>query len=81
MKKKWKRILIICLLLAVLLVPIREAWKDGGTVTYTSLTYKYIRWNCMRDVDEENYTGTSIYFFPKNFKSLDELFELETGNP
>lgn len=70
---KYKRILIVVVLLA-LLVPIPTAYKDGGTQTFTALTYKIIRWNSMNPVGstEEYKTGTEVHFFPNNFKNLSE---------
>lgn len=71
---KKKTILILCLVVVfVLLVPISAAYKDGGTTTFTSLTYKIICWNAMDDNYENGYkTGIEVHFFPNNFKSLDE---------
>ena len=74
---KKKILIVIIVLLAVLFFPIPTTYKDGGTKTYTSLTYKYIKWNKMMDIDEPDYTGTSLYLFPRNFMSIDDLFELE----
>ena len=62
--KKWF-ILGIIVFLAVLLFPIRNIYKDGGTKTYTSLVYKVISWNTL-----EGKTGTEIKLFPNNFKPL-----------
>ncbi len=41
MKKiKWKIVIPIVIVLAILLTPIRLAYKDGGTVKYKSLVYE-----------------------------------------
>ena len=51
-----------------------EHYEDGGTVTYSSLTYKICVWNSLsgkRDISE-------IYYFPENFKNLTELNDMET---
>ena len=77
MKKKiWIPIIIVVLLL-VLFLPIPSgAYKDGGSRSYTALTYKIVDWN--RSVSEPIvYDDTKIYFFPNNFKSIDELWEIE----
>ena len=68
--KKYRRILIA----VVLLVPIPTVYKDGGTQTFTALTYKIIRWNSINPAGstEEYKTGTEVHFFPNNFKSLSE---------
>lgn len=52
--------------------------KDGGTRTYTALTYKIVDWN--RITGEAVYDETKIYLFPNNFKSLDALWEQEKEN-
>ena len=78
MKKK-KRIIVITIVffLLIVFVPIPTGvYKDGGTRTYTALTYKVVCWN--RLVNENNkYTKTSLYFIPDNFKDLDELWNIE----
>ena len=51
-------------------------YKDGGTRTYSALTYKIVKWNKL--IDEGNkYQNTSVYWLPDNFKSLDKLWEIE----
>ena len=76
MKKKLIIISIIVGVLAILFTPIPTGtYKDGGTTVYSALTYKIVNWN--RLVNGEYYTNTSVYFFPDNFKSYDELWKLE----
>ncbi|MGF7141835.1 hypothetical protein HNQ56_000245 [Anaerotaenia torta] len=70
MKRKKIRLIIILVIVAALLFPIRNIYKDGGTTTYTSLTYKIIRWNKMIHVDEMK-TGTEIHLFPNNFHDIE----------
>ena len=78
-KKVWKWILVGVLLLAVLFVPIPTGtYKDGGTREYTALTYKIVDWN--RLTGDTVYDETKVYFFPKNFKSIDGLWYLEEDN-
>lgn len=80
MKKKiWIPIVIAFVLIAVLAIPISsDVFNDGGTREYTSLTYKIVDWN--RLTGEEIYDKTKVYFFPNNFKSLDDLCILEEEN-
>lgn len=59
------RFIIITILIIVLLFPKYEIYEDGGTKTYTSLTYKLILWN-----EIEGKQGMEIYFFPQNFYNL-----------
>lgn len=76
MKKKIITAAVILVLL-ILFVPIPKGpSKDGGTRYYDALTYKVVKWQ--RAVDGEIYKKTSVYFFPDNFKSIDELWAMET---
>ncbi len=65
-----KKIIAVLVVLAVLLTPYVQVYKDGGTKTFTSLTYKIIVWNELPAVDGNHKTGTEIYFFPNNFFRL-----------
>ena len=66
-----KRLLIfIIIILMILVIPIRREANDGGTVEYSAILYKVIKWDRIRKY-EENKTGTEVYFFPKNLHSLD----------
>jgi len=69
MRKKWW-ILIIALVVIILFIPTKKMVNDGGTIEYSAVLYKVIKWNRMR-VFEENKTGTEIYWFPENIHSLD----------
>jgi len=78
-KKVFWIVLAAVLLLAVLFVPIPgSAARDGGTRAYTALTYKVVAWH--RDTGGEIYDVTRVYWFPKNFRSLDDLWEEEQEN-
>ncbi len=77
MKKKRTGIILIIVILAVLFVPVPTGvYKDGGTKIYSALTYKIVDWNVLVGV-EDTYSKTSIYWFPNNLKSYDELWKLE----
>lgn len=66
-----KRKLIIFLLI-ILFTPFNiQAYKDGGTATYTALSYKLIVWNQLDDSPDGYKTGTEIHFLPNNFHNLD----------
>lgn len=77
MKKKiWIPIIAAVVLLAVLFVPIPSGtYKDGGTREYAALTYKVVDWHKL--TSDGTYDKTKIYFFPNNFKSIDELWAYE----
>jgi len=80
MKKKiWIPILIVAVI-AILVIPIpTRTYKDGGTREFTSLTYKIVDWNRLTD-DGSTYSATKVYFFPNNFRSIDNLWYKEETN-
>ena len=77
--------MFVVVLLLVLFVPIPMGiYKDGGTRVYSALTYKIVKWNRLSAYQDENgnwvdgtYSKTVIYWLPNNFKSIDELWEIE----
>ena len=72
-KKILVLILATVLLLAVLFVPIpKSPYRDGGTREYSALTYKIVDWN--RLTTDGVYDATKTYWFPNNFKSIDDLW-------
>ena len=77
MKKKillW--ILAVVLAFAVLFAPIPSGvYEDGGSREYTALTYKIVDWN--RLTTDGKYQATKLYWFPNNFKSIDDLWANE----
>ena len=74
-KRKWIPIIIV-VLIAALVIPIPSGvYKDGGTRSYTALTYKIVDWN--RLTGESVYDKTKVYFFPDNFKGIDSLWYYE----
>ena len=83
MKKNKKKLTIILIALVVLILVFpmyRGTAKDGGTQTYTALTYKVIKWHRLFDVDDGSWTyyrKTRVYFFPQNLLSREELWDLE----
>lgn len=79
MKKKTKIIIasLVLLVILVLFVPVPTGkYKDGGTRTYTALTYKVVRWQVLVDA-ENTYKNTSVFWYPDNFKSYEELWDKE----
>ena len=73
----------------VLFVPIPNGvYNDGGTKDYNALTYKIVVWNrLVAEADEEGSQSTvhtyhkiSVFWFPDNFKSIDELWKIETND-
>jgi len=77
MKKKiFLTVLIVVLFLAVLFVPIpKSPYRDGGTREYSALTYKIVCWN--RLTTDGVHNPAKVYWFPNNFKSIDDLWVYE----
>lgn len=74
MKKKTKIILAVLILLLLIPVP-NGTVKDGGTKTYTALTYKIVSWNRLIDTDNI-YSKTEFYIFPLNLFDVDRLWSM-----
>lgn len=76
-KKVWIPVVVV-VLLTVLFVPVPSGvYKDGGTRVYSALTYKVVKWNRLDGLVRVR--KTNVYWFPDNFKSIDELWEM--GQP
>jgi hypothetical protein len=72
LKKKIKLIMCIVVVLIILFAPFNiQRYKDGGTATYTALSYKLIVWHQLDDSIDGYKAGTEIHFFPNNFHNLD----------
>lgn len=69
MKKKIIIILLVIFAAAILFLPIRRSFDDGGTVAYSALTYKVVCWNrlVLEDGKIGHYVRTQVYIFPANF--------------
>lgn len=79
MKKKILLIALAAVLVAALFVPIpKGVYQDGGTREYAALTYKVVDWN--RLTADSIYEMTKVYWFPNNFKSIDDLWAYEEEN-
>lgn len=74
-------VLFVCL---ILFTPFQvRHYDDGGSTTYTALTYTVVKWKRILPIKTPDgyigniYQNTCVYFFPNNFKSLDELWEIK----
>lgn len=77
--KRWIFIGVITVLL-LLTAPIPTGVAmDGGTRSYTALTYKIVNWRRLL-AEDGIYEKTKIYPFPMNFMSIDALWEQEAKN-
>lgn len=71
-----KRYILIIILVLLLFLPVPSGvYKDGGTKTFTALTYKIVDWNHM--YSNGTYQKFKIYPFPLNFYSIDSLLSRE----
>lgn len=69
------------ILFALLFVPFPAGvMKDGGSRDYLAVTYRIVHWKRLTEqpgTDESGrYENTCVYWFPDNWKSIDELWEL-----
>lgn len=89
MKKRISLIIIVIVIALVLCIPIPLGpYDDGGTRTYNALLYKIVVWNNNTFIMDESGNAvyaiprgkTSIYLFPNNLKSIDDLLEMELAN-
>lgn len=78
MRKSLFIIMLIVVLILIIPIPTGIA-RDGGTKTYTALTYKIVNWNHFYG-DGEIFSETKVYLFPDNFLSLDDLIKREINN-
>ncbi len=74
-----KRIVIIFIIFILLIFPIKNTYKDGGTVTYTSLTYKIICWKIPINIEiinsnDEDINQFEIKSFIANDKHINRKF-------
>ena len=64
MKKIIKITCIILILLAILLVPIRSVYKDGGTVVYQAVLWEYFDYHIMLYENDRYFEATQFNIFP-----------------
>lgn len=61
---------ILIVLLALCCIPIKLAYKDGGTVKYQAILWSYTRYHSISGTDENGktlfYEGTEFRLFPFN---------------
>lgn len=60
-------VIVICAtLLVVGCIPKKIQWKDGGTVSYHAILYRYVEYDIM-GFPGEDITGTEFIIFPFNW--------------
>lgn len=57
---------IILVLIGGLCIPVKQVYKDGGTVAYYAVLYSYTKYHRLQS-DDTYYEGTEFLFFPHNF--------------
>lgn len=64
-KTKKKLIVFIVVLVIAMLIPMRLAYKDGGTVRYQAIAYTVTKWHAMtiENYRQGIYAGTEISVF------------------
>ena len=86
MKRKFIiSVTVLFVLALIFFLPIPQGtYNDGGTHSYSALTYKIVIWNkIMTEVDEHGqtvyntYQNTSVFWYPDNQKSINELWQIE----
>jgi len=65
-KKKLLLVTSICLLIAMLCIPIKYNYKDGGTVAYKAVLYSYTKYHKLLN-DGSYYDKEELLLFPLNF--------------
>lgn len=65
-KKRWLLPVVAILLIAVLCIPIKYTYKDGGTVAYKAILYSYTEYHQLQD-DGSYYEANEFRFFPFNY--------------
>ena len=64
-------------ILLILFVPTKTQCNDGGTIEYRTIAYRYIKWNLLRE-DTTYYKSNDLYWFPKNFHSIEYYKPVES---
>ncbi len=85
MKKGIIVLSVVFITVLILFFPFKmTSYDDGGTREYSSLTYKIVKWKRFASTHNDDviepYSATSVYWFPDNFKSIDELWEKKNSN-
>lgn len=70
--KQRKRLTLALILLTALIlgcIPVKLAYKDGGTVKYQALLWSYTRYHQLMGTGEAYYEGTEFRIFPFNLSA------------
>ena len=80
-KRKIWPLVTAAVLLALLFIPVPTGiMKDGGTRDYCAAAYRIVHWKRLTEqpgTDKAGrYENICVYWFPDNWKPIDELWEL-----
>lgn len=78
-RKAWP--FVAAVLFALLFIPFPAGtMNDGGSRDYRAAFYRVVHWKRIMPETTETktdiYENTCVYWFPDNWKSIDELWEL-----
>ena len=74
-----KMLFIIAAVLLILFLPVPGGTlRSGATRTYSAIAYKVVEWNRLEGGDA--FHKVSVYWFPDNFRSVEELWEKEAAH-
>lgn len=68
---------VAIVILLILFVPLKIQYRDGGTVEYRAIAYRYIKWNTIRN-DGSPLKQSELHWFPNNFHSLEYYKPVES---
>ncbi len=80
-KRKFWPFVTAAVLLALLFVPVPAGtMNDGGSRDYRAAAYRVVHWKRLMpgttETETDIHENTCVYWFPDNWKSIDELWEL-----
>lgn len=65
--KRWKKLIIVVLIVLVICcIPIKQTYKDGGTISYNAVFYSYTKYHQLQ-TDDTYYEAAELLIFPFNF--------------
>lgn len=65
-KRKWLLPVVVIFVVAVLCIPIKYRYKDGGTVAYKAILYSYTEYHQLQN-DGSYYEANEFLIFPFNY--------------
>lgn len=63
---KKKVIILLAIILVLCCIPLKYAYKDGGSISYRAVLYSYTKYHRLRN-DGTYYIANKFLFFPNNY--------------